>query len=164
MLFRSGIRIEVPVIDFFPQTVSLPPPLVLKPNQFSVTAGAHVCIDCMADRVNKIFGDGNDRPGDKVRVKDLLCADLRVWGVGHPTVDPVSATDKYVGLAVDDIVVKEIGDFEKIAECIAVDVLNALLQKARYLVKRQVFGAFAFFLADGPKIEDDQLKLWGAIG
>jgi hypothetical protein len=174
-----GIRIQVPVIDFFPQNVSLPAPLVLKPNQFSVTTGARVCVDCMADRVKQVTGDGkNDRPSDRGRgdrpppdrgrgngrPKDLLCADLRVWGIGHPTVDPVSATDKLIGLAVDDIVVKEIGDFEKIAECLAVDVLNALLQKARYLVKRQVFGAFAFFLADGPKIEDNQLKVWGTIG
>jgi hypothetical protein len=167
-----AIRIEVPVIDFFPQTVSLPPSLVLKPNQFSITTGAHVCIDCLADRVKQLRGDGKDRPDDKGHGdpppkgggKGLLCADLRVWGVGHPTVDPVSATDKYIGLAVDDIVVKEIGDFEEIAECIAMDVLNALLLNARYLVKRQVFGAFAFFLADGPKIEEDQLKVWGTIG
>jgi hypothetical protein len=170
-----GIRIRVPVVDFYPKNVALPPPLVLKPNQFSITTGARVCVDCMADRVKQVSGEGkDDRPSDRKpppdrgrgneRPKDLLCADLRVWGVGHPTVDPVSATDKYVGLAVDDIVVKEIGDFEKIAECVAVDVLNALLQKARYLVKRQVFGAFAFFLAEGPKIEDNQLKVWGTIG
>jgi hypothetical protein len=43
------------------------------------------------------------------------------------------------------------------------DVLNALLEKARYLVKKQVFSAFGFFLADGPRIEDDQLKVWGGI-
>lgn len=170
-----GIRIQVPVIDFYPQNVSLPPPLVLKPNQFSVTTGAHICIDCMADRIQQMSGDGkDDRPsdrgkGDRPAPPDrgkggLLCVDLRVWGVGHPTVDPVSATDKVIGLAVDDIVVKEIGDLEKIAECVAIDVLNALLQKARYLVKRQVFGAFALFLADGPKIEDNQLKVWGTIG
>jgi hypothetical protein len=86
--------------------------------------------------------------------------------LGHRASDRRSRQrdDKLIGLAVDDIVVKEIGDFEKIAECLAVDVLNALLQKARYLVKRQVFGAFAFFLADGPKIEDNQLKVWGTIG
>jgi hypothetical protein len=76
----------------------------------------------------------------------------------------VSATDSYVGLAADAIVVKNIGDLEQIAECVALDALNALLEKARYLVKRQVFGAFAFFLADGPKIEDNQLKVWGTIG
>ena len=171
-----AIRIQVPIIDFYPQNVSLPSPLVLKPNQFSITTGAHICVDCMGERIKQIGGEGNDRPPDKGRdrpqpdkgrndlPKDLLCVDLRVWGVGHPTVDSVTATDKLVGLAVDDIVVKEIGDLEAIAECVAVDVLNALLRKARYLVKRQVFGAFALFLADGPKIEDNQLKVWGTIG
>jgi hypothetical protein len=166
-----GIRIVVPRVDFFKQDLALPPPLVLKPNQFSITTGARVCIDCVADRIKDLGGDrgdgqrGKDRPpAPPKRGGKLLCADLKVWGVGHPTVDPVSATDEYVGLAIDAIVVKEIGDLEQIAECVALDVLNALLQKARYLVKRQVFGAFAFFLADGPKIEDDQLKVWGTIG
>jgi hypothetical protein len=163
-----GIRIVVPQIDFFKQDLLLPPPLVLKPNQFSVTTGARLCIDCIADRVKDLKGDQGQR-GDKPPVppgrggKNLLCADLKVWAVGHPTVDPVSATDSYVGLAVDAIVVRNIGDLEQIAECIALDVLNALLEKSRYLVKRQVFGAFAFFLADGPKIEDDQFKVWGTI-
>ena len=167
-----GIRILVPHIDFFPQNVALPPPLLLKPNQFSVTTGAHVCIDCIAERIKEIKGDQGEKrgQGDKPPTapsrggKNLLCADLKVWGVGHPTVDPVSATDSYVGLAVDAIVVKDIGSLEQIAECIALDVVNALLEKARYLVKRQVFGAFAFFLADGPRIEDNQLKAWGTIG
>jgi hypothetical protein len=167
-----GIRIFVPQIDFFPQDLALPPPLVLKPNQFSVTTGAHICIDCIAERLKELQGDQDgkgDRDGTQPTApsrggKNLLCADLKVWGVGHPTVDPVSATDSYVGLAVDAIVVKDIGDLEKIAECVALDVLNALLEKARYLVKRQVFGAFAFFLADGPKIQDNQLKVWGTIG
>jgi hypothetical protein len=171
-----GIRILPPVFDFYPQDAALPPPLVLGHNQFSIRTAARVCIDCMADRVKQIRGDGGsdgnkgkgDKPapndGKKVASKDLLCANLEVWGVGHPTVDPISPTDKYVGFAVDDIVVKGIGNFEAIAECIAVDVLNALLQKARYLVKRQVFGAFALFLADGPTIEDNQFKVWGTIG
>jgi len=164
-----GIRIHIPRVDFFKQDLALPPPLVLKPNQFSVTTGARICIDCIAERVKDFKGDqrgegDNPRPPPGRGGKNLLCADLRVWGVGHPTVDPVSATDSYVGLAVDAIVVKDIGDLEQIAECVALDVLNALLAKARYLVKRQVFGAFAFFLAAGPKIEDDQFKVWGTIG
>jgi hypothetical protein len=165
-----GIRIVVPQIDFFKQDLALPPPLVLKPNQFSVTTGARICIDCIAERVKELTGDQQRRPGDKQPTapgrggKNLLCADIKVWAVGHPTVDPVSATDSYVGLAADAIVVKNIGDLEQIAECVALDALNALLEKARYLVKRQVFGAFAFFLADGPKIEDNQLKVWGTIG
>jgi hypothetical protein len=156
-----GIRIAVPIIDFFKQDLALPPPLVLKPNQFSITTGAHVCIDCIADRVKEFKGD---RPPPGRGGKNLLCADLKVWAVGHPTVDPVSATDSFVGLAVDAIVLKDVGNLEQIAECVALDVLNALLEKARYLVKRHVFGAFAFFLAEGPKIEDDQLKVWGTIG
>jgi hypothetical protein len=156
-----GIRIAVPTIDFFKQDLALPLPLVLKPNQFSITTGAHVCIDCIADRVKEFKGD---RPPPSRGGKNLLCADLKVWAVGHPTVDPVSATDSFVGLAVDAIVVKDVGNLEQIAECVALDVVNALLEKARYLVKRQVFGAFAFFLAEGPKIEDDQLRVWGTIG
>jgi hypothetical protein len=174
-----AIQIEPPQIDFFPQNVDLPPPLVLARNQFSVITGAHVCIDCIAERMKELKGDqlppekkgsGDKKPPSVPAPvppdstgKNLLCANLKVWAVGHPTVDPVSTTDKYVGLAVDEIVVKDVGGFEKIAECIAMDVLNALLEKARYLVKKQVFGAFGFFLAEGPRIEDDQLKVWGGI-
>jgi hypothetical protein len=143
------IDIETPKIDFFPQTLPLPPGLTLGTNQFSLTTSARVRVLC-AEQAR----DGRGA---------LLSATLQVWAVGRPTVTPVGTTDKLIGLAIDDIVLKDVGGLEKIAECIAKDALNALLLKARYLVQKQVFGAFSIFLADGPLIADNQIKVWANL-
>jgi hypothetical protein len=146
------IKVEQPVVDFFPQNQPLPGGLTLKKGQFSITTGARVCVVCAEQIKNR-----DQRRGP------LICADVHVWAVGHPTSTPVNATDKLIGLVVDDIVVKNVGDLEKIAECLSKDVLNALLAKTQYLVAKHVFGAFGFFLGAGPVIEDDQIKVWGDI-
>jgi hypothetical protein len=145
------IDVERPVIDFFPQSQPLPAGLTLKHDQFAIATGARICVVC-ADLIKSRDARG-----------PLICATLHIWAIGHPTSTPVNMTDKLIGLQVDNIVIENVGDLEKLAECISNDALNALLDKLRYLVAKHVFGAFAFFLADGPTIEDDQIKVWGDI-
>jgi hypothetical protein len=145
------IAIEQPVVDFFPQNLPLPAGLTLGANQFSITTGARICVVC------------SDRLKPDQRGGALVCGTVKVWGVGHPTSTPVNSTDKLIGLVVDAIVIKDVGGLEAIAECVAKDVLNALLLQLRYLVKKQVFGAFSFFLAAGPTIADNEIKVWGNL-
>ena len=75
----------------------------------------------------------------------------------------MGSTDRLIGLVVDNIVIKDVGGLEPVAECVAKDALNALLLQLRYLVQKQVFGAFSFFLAAGPTIADDEVKVWGNL-
>jgi|SRR5229473_1680909 len=152
-VMQYSIDISQPVIDFVPQDAGsmLPAPLTLGPNQFSLTAEVRICIAC------GLF-DKREQWAPK-----RLCATLNVWAVGHPTVQPLSATDKLIGLQIDQIVVKNICDLEQIVECIAELMVNALLEHLQQKVSELVLGAFGLILAAGPEIGDDQLKVWGDI-
>ncbi len=152
-VMQYSIDISQPVIDFVPQDAgsTLPAPLTLGANQFSLTAEIRICIAC------GLF-DKREQWAPK-----RLCATLNVWAVGHPTVQPLSATDKLIGLQIDQIVVKNICDLEQIVECIAELMVNALLEHLQQKVSELVLGAFGLILAAGPEIGDDQLKVWGDI-
>jgi hypothetical protein len=146
------IEVDTPVIDFYPQTQPLPAGLTLAANQFAIATGVEICVVC------------NELIRKRPQRSPLVCGTLKLWAIGHPTSIAVNATDKLIGLSADDIVIEDIGSIESLAECVAKDALNALLQNMQYLVAKHVFGAFSFFLADGPTIDDNQLKVWGGIG
>ncbi len=155
-VIQYSIDISQPVIDFVPQDAGsiLPAPLALGPDQFSLTAEVRICIACgLLDKREQ-----RDQWSPK-----KLCSTLKVWAVGHPTVQPLSATDKLIGLQIDQIVVKNICDLEQIVECIAELMVNALLERLQQKVSELVLGAFGLILAAGPVISDDQLKVWGDI-
>ncbi len=155
-VIQYSIDISQPVIDFVPQDAgsTLPAPLTLGPNQFSFTAEVRICIACgLIDRKQ------HREKWDPKR----LCTTLKVWAIGHPTVQPLSATDKLIGLQIDQIVVKNICDLEQIVECIAELMVDALLEHLQLKVSELVLGAFGLILAAGPEISDDQLKIWGDI-
>lgn len=145
------ITITPPKIDFFPPTLPLPSGMVLNSGQFAIATSVTVCVLC------------SESVRATTKGTPLTCAKVEIWAIGHPTRTPVNATDTLIGLAIDEIVLKDVGNLEAPAECVSKDTLNVLLFKARYLVQKHVFGAFAFFLADGPTIADDQIKVWGDI-
>jgi hypothetical protein len=155
-VIQYSIEISQPVIDFVPQDAgsTLPAPLVLGPNQFSLTAEVRICIGC---------GQFDKKGNREYRDPKRLCTVLEVWAVGHPTVQPLSMTDKLIGLQIDEIVVKNICDLEQIVECITELMVNALLERLQQKVSELVLGAFGLMLAAGPEISDDQLKVWGDI-
>lgn len=167
-----SVEISQPVIDFFPQDASLPLPggLTLGPDQFSLTVEVRVCVACglrqtKGDNPNIQGGRGSlaRGKGDRGWKPELVCATLRIWAVGHPTVEVIGPVDRRIGLMIDEIIVKEVCDLEKLVECIATEMVNALLEKVKYTVSKMVLGAFGLVLAAGPNIRDDQLKVWGDI-
>jgi len=173
-----SLDISQPVIDFTPQdaTSTLPPPLTLGPNQFSLSADVQICLLCgfhipirdpnPNDPRGKEPGKGRHPQGDdREQQPERVCTHLQLWAVGHPTVANLGATDKLIGLEIDDIVVKEVCALEKIMECITEDAVNALLEKVRLTLSRIALGAFpvGLILEDGPKIADDQLEAWAKI-
>lgn len=163
-VIQYSVAISLPVIDFIPEDASstLPAPLTLGPDQFSLTADVKFCIACGLRDQSK-HGDFSNQDRERAWSPKMLCTVLHLWAVGHPTVEPYGATDKLVGLQIDQIVVKNICDLEQIVECIAKDMINALLANLQQKVSALVLGAFGFMLAAGPEISDDQLKVWGDI-
>lgn len=163
-VIQYSVAISQPVIDFVPQDASstLPAPLTLGPDQFSLTADVQFCIACgLRDQPKP--GDSFNQDRARGWSPKRLCTVLHLWAVGHPTVEPFGATDKLVGLQIDQIVVKNICDLEQIVECIAEDMVNALLANLQQKVSELALGAFGLMLAAGPEISDDQLKVWGDI-
>ena len=163
-VIQYSIAISQPVIDFVPEDAgsTLPAPLTLGLDQFSITAEVQFCIACgLIDKRKPGTFFNEDRASEWSPKR--LCTVLHLWAVGHPTVEPLSMTDKLIGLQIDQIVVKNICDLEQIVECIAKDMVNALLAKLQQKVSELVLGAFGLMLAAGPEISDDQLKIWGDI-
>jgi len=171
-----SIDLSKPIIDFAPQNAgsTLPAPLVLGPNQFSLyVEDVQICLLCgfhvpIPDPNPQGKERGNDRPppGKPRRPQpERVCTRLQAWAGGHPTVVHLSATDSLLGLEIDNIVVKEVCALEPILECIAKDVVNALLDQLQFTLTRIALGALpaGLILAAGPEISNDQLKVWAKI-
>lgn len=147
------LEITLPQLDLYPGSGSqqLPAPLTLGPNQFSITTGLTICIA----KDYKIVGH------KVVPVED--CATLNIWAVGELSTSDPHNVQLDLGAHADNIILKNVGDLESIGENLSLILVNALLQKMTYPVKKQALGALTFSVADGPRIEDQQIKAWGDL-
>jgi len=174
---NSGIPFSVRIlrarVDFVPADagLALPAPLALGANQFAVLLTIEVCFMCgllieiPVPRETERNKEGRQpaRPHDDQR-PHIQCAKLSIWAVGHPISVSNSHGGRDIGLRVDHIVVKDVGALEPLFECYFETMLNSLLDALRYPVERFALGAFGSLgLVDGPRIADDQLKVWADI-
>jgi len=157
-----SISLSQPMVDFTPQDASstLPAPLTVGANQFSIAVQARICVACGLRPSRR----PNDRPPDQRdrRQIELTCATVDVWAVGEPTVAP-AGVETVVGLHVDHIVVKDVGALEAIIECVALETVNAMLDRLKQTVSTIVLHGFGLTLVAGPTIADDQLEVWGDV-
>lgn len=174
---NSGIPFSVRIlrarVDFNPANagLSLPSPLTLGPDQFAVLLEIEVCFMCgllIAIRVPRETDRNKEgrppAPRQDTGRPHIECAKLSIWAVGHPNSTPNSSGGRDIGLRVDHIVVKDVGALESLFECYFETMLNALLDAMRYPVERFALGAFGKLgLVDGPRIADNQLKVWADI-
>jgi len=176
---NSGMPISVRILqaslDFTPAQpgLNLPPPLSLGPNQFALSVDLEVCFLCGVlqkapdpagnqDRRNP-EGPGREPYHNDGRIQKE-CAKLSIWAIGHPISIPNTHGGRDVGLHIDHLVIKEVGALEALLECYSETMLNTLLDTLRYPVEQFALGAFgSLSLADGPKIADNQLKVWADI-
>lgn len=157
-----SVTLGQPIIDFTPEDVgsSLPAPLTVGPNQFSLAVDARLCVAC---GLRPKQGPQDDRPINRPpRRIELTCANIRIWAVGEPTAVP-AGIDTVVGLHVDEIVVKDVGALEPLIECVATEAVNAMLDNLKQTVTTLVLHGFGLTLVAGPTIADDQLEVWGTI-
>jgi len=173
---NSGIPFSVRIlrarVDFVPADagLALPAPLALGANQFAVLLTIEVCFMCgllieiPVPRETERNKEGRQPAPRHDERPHIECARLSIWAVGHPISTSNSHGGRDIGLRVDHIVVKDVGALEPLFECYFETMLNSLLDALRYPVERFALGAFGSLgLVDGPRIADDQLKVWADI-
>lgn len=152
----SGIQYA---IGFFPPRVDLHPdssggasPLPPQPNQFSVGAKVVLAVLC----------GGRDRPNDDIKGGRFATefVELEIHARGSVVNDATG-----IGFRAEQIEIVDITpeNLESALECVLLMILNATLENVRIPLDTVSIGAFSLTLADGPRIEDDQVKVWGTI-
>jgi hypothetical protein len=167
-----SVRIVEAQVDFTPPDagLALPPPLALGLNQFAILLNLEICflcgmlMDIPVSHETERDKEGRRPPSDGHERPQIHCAKLSIWAVGHPISVPNNLGGRDIGLHVDQIVVKYVGALEPLFECYFGTMVNGLLDALRYPVERFALGAFGgLALVDGPRIADDQVKVWANI-
>ena len=172
------VRLSIPRVDLFKQTVPLPPELSLSPGQFSLQIGAQICLDCRRIRIDPRpprgrpgkepsgRDQGKNQGGDEPHpLSELTCFVFKVFAVGHiEHVLDFSGQDAIV-LAVDKVEIVDIkpDGLESLLECLLFMILQAMLAEIRLPLRALRVGAFQLVLTQGPLIEEDQVKVRGSF-
>jgi len=173
------LRLTIPRIDLFKQTSALPPELTpLAPGHFSVRLGVELCLDCRrlkidprpprskpSERGHDDRGPNDPRQDERHPVQELTCCRLQVFGLGHLEHVLTSAGEDAIVLAVDRIEIVDItpNELESVLECLLFMILQAVLADIRLPLRALRVGAFSLAVAQGPLIEDDQIKARGSF-
>lgn len=171
------VRLSIPRVDLFKQSMPLPPELSLLPGQFSSEIGAEICIDCRRLKIDPKPPRPKDKGGDQGKkrkepqhpdrhsLSELTCFSLKVFAVGHIEHVLASNGDDAIALAVDTVEIVDIkpDGLESFLECLMFMILQAVLAEIRLPLKSLRAGAFQLSLTVGPFIEDDQIKVRGMV-
>jgi hypothetical protein len=172
------VRFSIPKVDLFKQSAPLPTELALGPGQFSAQLDVQLCLDCgrlkidpqppggwhgWKDRVDRRPND--DRRVDRHPLRELTCCRLKVFAVGHIEQVMASTGEEAIALAVDAVEIVDVtpNEVEALLECLLFMILQAVLAEIRLPLKALRAGAFGLVLTQGPLIEDDQVKVRGAL-
>jgi hypothetical protein len=171
------LRLSIPQVDLFKQSLPLPPELNLNPGQFSASIDAQLCIDCrrlkidpQAPRPKDPRKNPNDKaddkqPTDRHALSELTCFTLRLFAIGHIEHVLASTGEDAIALAVDTVEIVDIqpDELESFLECLMFMILQAVFAGIRLPLRALRAGAFQLSLTVGPLIEDDQIKVRGTV-
>lgn len=167
------VRLDIPRLDLFKQSMALPPELTLGPGQFSARIAAELCLDCgriridprpPRDNVGDRKPDDNDKDKDRGHpLREVTCCRLQVFVVGHIERVMASTGEEAIAFAVDAVEIVDIkpAEVEALLECLLFMILQAVLAQIRLPLRALRVGAFQLALTVGPLIEDDQVKVRG---
>ena len=154
---QYAVQFSLPVIDFDPNTLGVPPPLVFAPGEFSVRTSVTLTLLCGRRR-------DQDDPDHRGPIFTLQRATLGVVGLGRvkaQTFAPGVGEISFELQAVEIVDIKP-DDLESLVECLVLALLGAVLTTVRLPFSGiPVAGAFTLLLLRGPETEDDQVKLYG---
>ena len=171
------VQLSIPRIDLHKQTTALPPELTLGPGQFSTALDVRLCLDCRRIKIDprppreKPGAPGHERPPQDQpddrppRRTAPTCCSLAVFAVGHLEHVLTSWGADAIALAVDRVEIVDIlpAELESLLECLLFMILQAVLAEIRLPLRALRAGAFSLTLAQGPLIEDDQVKARGVV-
>lgn len=167
------VRLGIPQVDLFKQTMSLPPELSLNPGQFGARLDVELCLDCRRLKIDpRPPRDNPKEPKDDRQPKDdrhplsqVTCCKLQVSAVGHLAHVVAVTGEDAVALAVDAVEIVDIkpDELESVLECLLFMILQAVLAEVRLPLKALRAGAFQLIPVVGPLIEDDQIKMRGNV-
>ena len=170
------LRLSVPRIDLFKQSMPLPPQLTLNPGQFSAEITAELCIDCRRIKIDpkpprpkerdEREKDRDPREKDDPHpISELTCFKLELFVIGHIEHVLASTGEDAVAFAVDAVEIVDITPdaLESFLECLMFMILQAVLAGIRLPLPALRAGAFHLSIVTGPFIEDDQIKVRGNV-
>ena len=167
------VRLGIPQVDLFKQTMGLPPELSLNPGQFGLRIDVELCLDCRRLKIDpKPPRDNPNEPKDDHRPKDdrhplseVTCCKLQVFAVGHLEHVVAVTGEDAIALAVDAVEIVDIkpDELESVLECLLFMILQAVLAEVRLPLTALRAGAFQLIPVVGPLIEDDRIKMRGSV-
>lgn len=160
------VRFEVPRIDLYKQSATLPPPLVLNPGQFSLRTAVEICLNCVRSKDQRPpKGGRDDKDTPPPKPDHVVCTKLEVYGTGHLDAWSDAAGNGEVRLRVDEVEIVDItpDSLESLLECLLRMVLDAALAQVVLPLQALRAGAFQLVVAQGPLIDDDRVLVFGNL-
>jgi hypothetical protein len=150
-----AISLTIPVVDLYPPNAALPAPLVLKPDQLSITTTVTITLGCTTK------SSDTDKGG---RVTPVTTS-LDVIAIANPKSTFLSPGVGFVTFEVDQVVVPQVdpASLRAVIDCLLEMVLNAVLSSVELPFDIIDADFFKIILQAGPTIADNQIELWGDI-
>jgi hypothetical protein len=166
------VKLSIPHVDLFKQTAPLPPELSLSPGQFSMSLGVELCLECRRIKPDrreddKPSDDGHsDNRNERPQLRgEPTCCRLEVFATGHLQRVMMLGGEDALTFVPDAVEIVDIQpqELESVIECLLFMILQAVLAEIRLPLRALRAGAFQLALTQGPLIEDDQVKVRGAV-
>lgn len=154
---QFAVQFSIPTVDFDPDTLGVPPPLVFAPGEFSLRTTVTLTVLCGSRR----GGDDSDKQGQTFA---LQRAALEIVGLGRIKVQTFGPGAGELSFELEAVEIVDIApnDLESLLECLILQLLRAVLSTVRLPFSGiPVAGVFTLQLLRGPEVEDDQMKLYG---
>jgi hypothetical protein len=150
-----AIDLTVPVVDLYPPDGALPPPLVLGPDQLSISTKVTITLGCMA---------GSSRDGKQGQVTPVRTT-LEVIAIAHAVSQYFSPGVGYVTFHADQVLLPDVApqSLQAVLDCLLEMILNGLLAGVQLPFNLIDADFVKLALEAGPTIADDQIKLWGDV-
>lgn len=151
------IDLDVPVVDFDPDSTGGQSPLPIGAQQVGIRTAVILTVGCMGRRDNP--QDDDIRGLQPIRVR------LEIWARGRIRSTYFAPGTGEITFEVDTLEVVDVrpDELESVLECLLLMVLRGVLSNVRLPFTALSVGAFSLTLQRGPEVEDDQVKLYGNV-
>jgi hypothetical protein len=154
---QLAIQFSIPTVDFDPDTLGVPPPLVFAAGEFSLRTTVTLAVLCGSRR-----GDGDpDRQGQTFALQRAV---LQIVGLGRVRVQTFGPGTGELSFELEAVEIVDItpNDLEALLECLILQLLRGVLSTVRLPFSGiPVAAGLTLLLQRGPEVENDQVKLYG---